>query len=384
MPADSPELMADKPSPATGEGRRGRVCVTRLNVRNYRNLEHAALEPAEGFNLILGENGAGKTSLLEAIYLLGRGRSFRPARVQQLVREGMEAFEVSAAVRDGRGEHRIGVRRSVSDSTARLDGRPAGTVGELARVLPVVVFEPHSHELVEGGPEGRRRFLDWGVFHVEPAFLDSWRRYRKALRQRNAALRKGAWQQAGSWVPELGASGEALTAMRERYVSRLAPVVSEVATELAPELGALRLDYRPGWPGEAGLSKALEDHGERDAAAGHTSLGPHRGDLRLAVNGRSAARRLSRGQEKLAALALCLGQAQLFRNDAGGRAVMLLDDLPSELDRGHLERAASAVADLDAQCFLTAVEPPEVFRELARQGQAVRLENGSLTAPAGD
>jgi len=384
MPVDSPKSVSNVPSPTAGEGARAPVRLTRLGVRNFRNLAELELEPVGGFNLVLGENGAGKTSLLEAIHVLGRGRPFRPARLQQLLREETSEFQLTATVRNASGEHRLGMRRSAVESAIRLSGQPVRTAGDLARVLPVVVFEPHSHELVEGGPEGRRRYLDWGVFHVEPGFLEAWRRYRKSLRQRNAALRRGDARLAASWVSDLAGAGAALSAMRTRYVARLVPAVSSAITELAPELGSLAVSYKQGWAPDRSLEDALRTSAERDALAGHTSVGPHRADLRLTVEGRVAAKRLSRGQEKLAALALCLSQARLFREDSGGGPVVLLDDLPSELDRRHLERAVEAVAALETQCFFSAVGQPEAFRDLAQTGRVFDLEQGQLvTEPGG-
>lgn len=360
---------------------RRRVALTRLDVRCLRNLESVALAPGPGANVVLGPNGAGKTSFLEAVWMLGRGRSFRSGRIDQVVREGQNALRVVGRVSvDGEGEAVIGVERGRGTRRVRVDGREVESMAEPARLVPAVVFEPHAHELVEGGPEQRRRLMDWGVFHVEPAFLASWRDFQRSLRQRNVCLRQGDLRGARGWEQPMAVSGTRLSAMRERYAGRLGEVLPVVLGALAPELEGIEASYRPGWDPAAELGAALAATREPDRRAGFTTVGPHRGELKLTVNGRAAGRRLSRGQEKLLALGLILAQTALFIRDRHRTPVVLLDDLPSELDGEHLARVVRWVAGLGAQLFATSVAWPEAFEALGSDAAVFHVEHGAIKA----
>lgn len=360
----------------------GRVTLTRLEIRSLRNLEELVLRPAAGVNVILGPNGAGKTSVLEAVWLLSRGRSFRAGRVEQVVSEGAGRLQTVGRVqREGDRETVLGVERGRGERILRAGGRAVESVAELTRVLPAVVFEPHAHELVEGGPEHRRRFLDWGVFHVEPSFLEAWRGYQRGLRQRNICLRRGDGREAVAWEETMAEPGERLSRMRGAYAERLMAVLPTVLEALAPEMEGIGGDYRAGWDESAGLREALAGSRESDRRMGYTTLGPHRGELRLTMAGRLAARRLSRGQEKLVALGLILAQTVLFIRDTARTPVVLLDDLPSELDADHLGRVVHWVGALGAQVFATAVDWPEAFAGWPEPVSRFHVEHGRLLEP---
>lgn len=340
----------------------GRVALTRLDIRCLRNIQSLSMDPGAGVNVVLGRNGAGKTSVLEGIWILSRGRSFRSGRIEQVVREGEEGLQVVGRVVGAeRGERVVGVERSRGSRQLRVGGESVDSVAALTRLLPAVVFEPHAHELVEGGPEHRRRMLDWGVFHVEPGFLDDWRSYQRGLRQRNVCLREGDGRGAAAWEGAMAEAGEEVSGMRARYAARLEAVLPEVLGTLAPEMEGVGMTYRCGWEAEESLVEVLAAGRGGDLRAGHTTAGPHRAELRLTVAGKQAARRLSRGQEKLLALALICSQTVLYMRDTGRRPVMLLDDLPSELDAEHLERVVAWLGALDAQVFATAVTWPAAF-----------------------
>lgn len=354
---------------------------TRLRVTNLRNIEAAELQPSAGVNLILGPNGAGKTSVLEGIHLLSHGRSFRGGRIEAMIGNGAEGVTIYGELigADNR-EHRAAIERGAGARRLRLDGAELAQVAGLAAVLPVLVFEPHAHELVEGGPEKRRQLLDWGVFHVEHDFLHHWRRYQRALRQRNAALRQGRRAQARQWVAGLAEHGVVLDAMRQRYAARLASRGLETVTRLSAPLADLNAHYRRGWPAQMSLGSALEASEEQDMRLGYTGCGPHRADLRLLLRDHLAARRLSRGQEKLVALALLLAQGFLFAEDTGRSPILLLDDLSSELDAEHLERALGVVTEKRPQIFITALQDPRFLEALEVPVQRFHVEQGRVTS----
>lgn len=356
--------------------------LTRLSVSGLRRLETVELTPGPGLNLILGDNGAGKTSVLEGLHLLAYGRSFRGRVRDGVIRSGAPAVEVFAEWREERQPRtrRIGLRHTGQSWEGRLDGASVPQLGDLCAALAVVTFEPGSHALVTGGGEPRRRLLDWGLFHVERAerevavpgsdasagFLTLWRRYNRALKQRNQLLKARVRDaQLDAWDHELADAGEPLTRHRQRYLERLEPQLAQTAGELVPGLGAARLQFQPGWQREAmPLADALLLARDRDLANGFTSVGPHRADWRIdyaALPGREA---LSRGQAKLTALSILLAQAEYHAQACGEWPVVALDDLASELDRRHQQRVLQRLIDSRAQVFITGTEAPAALAGL--------------------
>lgn len=359
--------------------------IIRLTVDRLRNLEPIELHPGPGLNLILGDNGAGKTSLLEAIHLLAYGRSFRGRVRDGLIRSGSDALEVFAEWSEGDAMHRAGLRHSGQAWSGRLDGAAVAQLGDLCSALAALSFEPGSHALVSGGGEARRRYLDWGLFHVERGgpgadFLPLWRRYNRALKQRNALLKQRApAAQLDAWDGELSMAGEVLDQRRLAYLDRLQPQLQRVSAELLPQLGDASFAYRSGWRREqVSLVDALLLARERDQVSGHTSVGPHRSDWRIAHAARPQQEALSRGQAKLAALTCLLAQAEDFAALRGHWPVVLLDDLASELDRGHQQRLIARLQQSRAQVFVTGTEAPTGLVEFDTTNVRFHVERGAI------
>ena len=336
--------------------------VTRLQIANVRRLAQAELEPAPGINLIVGDNGAGKTSLLEALHLLAYGRSFRGRVRDGLIRTGAEAVEVFAEWQEDSGPRirRAGLRHAGQRWEGRLDGESVSQLGELCAALAVVTFEPGSHVLVTGGGEPRRRLMDWGLFHVEHGFLPLWRRYARALKQRNALLKaKVRDRQLEAWDHELAEAGEPLTRYRQAYLDAMEPLLQGVSGDLAPVLGRATLHFQPGWSrDQLSLADALVIARDRDLANGFTSVGPHRADWRIDYAALPGREMLSRGQAKLSALSVLLAQAERHAAGCGEWPVVALDDLASELDRHHQRRVLERLIASRAQIFITGTEAP--------------------------
>lgn len=356
--------------------------LTALDVRDFRGVASAALEPGEGLNVIAGPNAAGKTSLLEAIHVLSTGRSFAATRTAPLVRHGAGPLRVVGRVTDASGRvRRLGIERGRSGpATLRLDGASAERVTALARVLPVIAVHPESHNIVIGGPEERRRLLDLGLFHVEPRFHEIWRRFRRALAQRNALLRRGASDGVFEpWDREVAAMGEALDGVRRSYVESLAPVVATMQPRLLDHDEGLELHYRRGWPEDRTLLEALDDDRHRSVERRGTSVGPHRADLSLRVGGREARQQVSRGQQKLLVYLLRLAQvSQLRQSEVAGSCVLLLDDLPAELDAERRERVMALAAEIGVQVFVTALDSEAVPRPPAWPVRVFHVEQGQV------
>lgn len=357
------------------------MILTRLQIRQLRCVIETELCPQPGLNVLVGANGAGKSSVVEAVHLLGYGRSFRGRVADGLVRTGAAHLEVYAEWLDRTGAaHRAGLRHTGSRWEARLDGAPAPSLTELCAQIAVVTFEPGSHDLIAGGAEHRRRYLDWGLFHVEPDFLPQWRRYSRALKQRNVLLKSSPSASAlDPWDHELAEAGERLTRLRQAYLDQLESFVAEQAQAFLSELGRASLAFRPGWKrDDVSLADALLLGRDRDLALGYTSSGPHRADWRVDFSGLPGREALSRGQEKLTALACILGQASAFADRNGAWPLVCLDDLASELDLRHQAQVLERVGRSQAQVLLTGTQVPEILRSGAASFTLFHVEQGRI------
>jgi DNA replication and repair protein RecF len=329
------------------------MSLTQLTVTNLRCVEQAELEVPPGLTLIWGGNGSGKTSLLEAMFLLGRGRSFRTRNTERLIRRGQNHLRVIGRIRTGaEASTVIGLELAGEGVTARIGGHPAGSLAELSQAFPVQAIEPGIHRLVEEGGYGRRRWMDWAVFHVEPRFVDTWVRYTRALKQRNAALKTDP-AQASIWDGELARLGEIIADSRSRLLKRLEPYWQDAVAALSGL--PVELHHLRGWSQEHSLHEALMASRARDEARHLTHAGPHRADIAVRLHGRPAREVLSRGQQKLVAVALTLAQLRFLQATTETTPTLLLDDPAAELDGEHLERFISQVSQLKTQLVVTSL-----------------------------
>jgi DNA replication and repair protein RecF len=354
--------------------------LEQLEIIHVRNIAAARLRLSPSVNLMVGENASGKTSLLEAIHLLGYGRSFRPGPVRQLVAHGREALTVSGAVRDAAGfSHRLGIHWGGSDKEIRVDQRPADSQAELSRLFPVIAVQPSAQILLESAPELRRPFLDWTVFQVDESFLDGWRRYHKSLEQRNRLLRQRITASLEAWDHEIALYGERLGAARRAVLARLEQALREVAREFLP-LPEVRLEYRQGWREGISLEEACRSSRERDLSLGYTAEGPHRADFVVSVDDKPVRHFLSRGQMKLLVIALKLAQARLAYAARGECVTLLLDDLASELDEKNRAALFEALTRSEGlQIVLTGTDLAAMGGLNTSSSALFRLERGAVS-----
>ncbi len=357
--------------------------IVSLDIACFRNLRHIRMECSPGLNLLIGPNASGKTSLLEALYFLGRGRSFRTRQPRELIQTDASAFRVAAVLQTG-DERRtpVGLERNTRELMARIGGVPTRSLAELARQTPVLLLNPDSHRLLEDGPQQRRRFMDWGLFHAEPEFLSAWRRYSSALRHRNAALRSGAVNRViDAWDRELAAA-DLLDRLRETFCKALEGVLRRFIGETLNGV-RVHVDYRRGWPlepSERDFSGWLRIGRDQDRQQGHTRLGPHRADFAIHIDGRPPSEALSRGQQKLLVVALVLAQAELYRRHVDDACILLIDDLPAELDLNNRAQVMRTLAALDIQLFITAIEPGLLDTTLWQEAKTFHLLQGEWIA----
>lgn len=352
------------------------MTLNALEIRDFRCIEHTQLDFDPRCTLITGENASGKTSLLEAIFFLSCGRSFRSPHADALIRKGASAFTAVGQVSNSSAQIlTLGVRGSKGGSEIRLGGQPATGFAQMAAALPVQVIDPEVHRLLEDGPTQRRRYLDWGVFHVEPGFVPAWRRYQRALKQRNAALKtKRPSAEIHLWDEDLLEAGNLIADQRRRYVEALVPHAAELGYEL------LQLDVEvvlhQGWPLEKDFKTSLEDSWARDVQRGATSVGPHRADLAVRIDGQLAKDRVSRGQQKLLSSSLLLAQVQHRGFSGGTQTALLLDDPAAELDVDNLQRLLALVVRMPAQLIVTALDESRVKLQLP--WRAFHVEQGKV------
>jgi DNA replication and repair protein RecF len=352
-------------------------------VRNLRSVTLPALEKT---NILFGDNGSGKTSVLESIFLLGMARSFRSNQVKSMITHGSERCTVfGEVVKASGGNQPLGVSRDLQGGLqAKIGGVNLRSSSELAEHLPLQLINADSFNLLLGSPGHRRQFLDWGVFHVEHHFQGIWQRFQRVLKQRNSLLRHGKISDAEqrSWDREICEAGEAIDKQRKRYFADLAPLFQRLVPRLSPDLAGVELRYRRGWDKNASLQEALDSSAKADREQGFTHVGPQRADVKVLFEGHVASETLSRGQQKMVVCALKLAQGQLMSQRKGRSCLYLVDDLPAELDRLHCRRVGEVLVELETQVYVTCVDIQELAgawsEEWLGQSAMFHVEHGEV------
>ncbi|MCW8900912.1 MAG: DNA replication/repair protein RecF [Gammaproteobacteria bacterium] len=341
--------------------------LTQLDINQVRNLHDVKIKPGKRCNYIFGNNASGKTSVLEAIYLLSVARSFRTTHIKHVISYNSPLLQIFARIQsDSNQEHTaLGLERSDKKTRIRINGSDVKQVSELSSLLPVQIINPDVHKLLEQGPKYRRQFIDWGVFHVEHGFLQAWQQYYRVLKQRNAALRKRLNKKdIILWDDQLIQYAKSITLARESYLSGFLPIFNRYINTL---MGlSVEISYVRGWNTELSFTETLSKSFEKDIFKRFTSSGPHRADLAILHNGIPVQNSFSRGQQKLLVCAMRLAQINHLKKVTNQQSVLLVDDLAAELDVQHRQNLIDLLVDTQAQLFLTATEqnsfilPPEI------------------------
>lgn len=327
------------------------------NFRLYRNLE---IQPHPGLNLITGGNAAGKTSLLELLFVAARGRSFRALNLSELCGSDRPDWNVFIETVQGEGRHRVGMGWCRDGSEIRLDESRNARIADVVRLVPIQLIDPLAHRLLDEGPTYRRSFVDWGVFHVEHLFLDVWRRYQRALKQRNSALRDELEDRAvQAWNEELAMTGEILTRMRRSHVNDASAGLASWVERLL-ETADVNCEWQQGWPEGQSFRELLDRNLDQHRRLGVTVQGPHRAELKIRLNQSKAKGRISRGQQKMLITAMTLAQADLLMKAGGPAPILLVDDFAAELSPEFQSRLATALGGYAGQKFITAFEMPPI------------------------
>jgi len=286
-----------------------------------------------------------------------------------LIGPGQDSFQVVCKIDSQSGQqHHIGMERGSDQWSARHNGEDVSQLSTLTRLLPFVLLDPGSHTLVSGPPDGRRKYMDWGVFHVKHGYLTVWRRFSRTLKQRNAALRQSNRQVVESLNPILVNMGQKVHLAREQYTQKLTSVLNDNLSVFNRTLDGVGVRYKKGWAGDS-LEEALSQSFQRDIESGTTGPGPHKADLLLTLDGAPAKERLSRGEQKAMTAAMLMAQAQMICM-SGEPPVLMLDDLASELDEKHLNKVLDAGLSLGVQIWLTGTRIPGDINKRASTGNA--------------
>lgn len=340
--------------------------LSQLILSNIRNLPRVDIVLGPKFNVFTGLNGSGKTSLLEAVYLLGVGRSFRARSIQQVISFGEKECLLRAKVETNgeasRNSTWVAVERSLSGAAQfKIGGQVEKSAAELSKLLPMQLIDVSSHQVLEGGPDNRRQFIDWGVFHMEHTFLSNWRFMRRALQQRNCAL-KQRQHPADSWNEIFIKYALLVSASRVRYVERFKQALMPMLQEMLG-LTDVVIRYEQGWPQDQELHVSLAATANLDLVCGFTARGPHRANLVVTIAGRPIKEVLSRGQLKVFVCIMLLARAKLLNNAQD--CIFLIDDLHAELDKHSCGLIINAIKAIGCQVFITGIDANSLIERLS-------------------
>jgi len=350
-----------------------------LQVHQFRNIASCELSLHPQLNWIVGINGSGKTSLLESIHCLSSTRSFRTNNHLHLISHNETNAHIFAELgNDSIIRLGVGLDRD-SGKSIRINGERAQAASELAIQLPVQVITPKVAQLIEGGPSERRRFLDWGMFHVEHTYRDTLARFNRVLKQRNSLLKESPQRKLiSAWDKEFIELAQNLDQSRKTYIELLRTKLEELCPTF-DDLPETSIALYSGWPSEESLAEKLQDSWATDVRRAQTQYGPHRADIRIRTSKALAKDELSRGQLKLLSSAMILSQLQIL-DDKAKRSVVLFDDISAEFDAANRQRILQMALATGAQLFVTATSTQQL-QDLVSQheGRMFHVEHGVVT-----
>lgn len=365
--------------------------LQQLSIENCRLIEHSHLSLAQQANLFIGDNGSGKSSLIEALCVLSRGRSFRSSRIREVIRQGAETITVTGRIYDKALDrsYPIGISKNGQKTRIRINHSDVQQQAELSRHVPLTVMHSDIVDLVSGSPVQRRALLDWIAFYCEKEFHSDWRNYQRILKQRNACLRDPQQYYALSyWTEQFVMLQPRILEYRQRALQALQAALQQVEVMLE-RTGTLSLSLQTGLPAQlqAEDSEALLAHlrekEPQEKRYGASLYGAHRSDLQIFLNGQVAAKTASRGQLKLLGIALLLAQSMAIAHDDANRGIIALDDLASELDSDNQQLLYQVLQGTQQQLIITGTRLPPL-NDLPNDTCLFHVKQGQLYEATGE
>lgn len=378
--------------------------LEKLLINHVRILSQIEISNLADCNVFIGKNGSGKTSLLESLYILSRGKSFRHHQPKHYVSYGQTEATVFAKFSHA---STMAVAKSINgDSKLRLNSTNVATQSEITRELPVILLDPTQLDVLDHGSVERRALLDWLVFHKQPNFYKNWLNYQRALKQRNRILREhesyaqlspSTKMQLQAWNEQLAGLGEQIHSMRSTVMEEWQPIFQQVCSQFLPQYQHVSMSYSAGFDTKIGLHKVLADRAEKDVELGYTRVGVHRADVLIYSETqitkdadksqnqepksikKSAPDVFSRGEKKLLIMALKLSQLQLL-NKCDKKAIVLLDDINAELDNYAVERLLQGLYHCKSQLFVTSLDDKIIqkINTIWQSKQVYKVTNGQV------
>jgi len=344
--------------------------LQQLEISGFRNLKHQRLQLNCHFNAFCGLNGSGKTSILEAIHVLGAGRSFRTTCLQHVIQLDQPRYalggQIAQNIQNSNSITNIGTEKTLSGNKIFKIAGKNSTAAEVARLLPLQTITADSHKLIDAGPEYRRKFIDWAMFHMEHEFWATWQAFNQGLIQRNAVLkqsggRRGVAEMLAAWQAVFVAAAVKIDLARKAVVCELQPIVQDIISAWLPGR-QVELCYKQGWELGEEFASALTASLDVDLLVGFTSKGPHRADMELLIDGVQAKVFLSRGQQKLLVCALLLARTTILAVKQQKHSVFLVDDLHAELDAESSRMLLQGLVALKSQIFVTNIDQQSLLQ----------------------
>lgn len=357
------------------------MALSRLLIENFRNIAAVDLELDHGFNFLVGNNGSGKTSLLEAIFYLGHGRSFKSAVTNRIISYNQPHFILHAKIQEQQHQWSVGLQKLRQGNTlVKINGEDGNKISDLAHLLPMQLITPEGLTLLNGGPSYRRAFLDWGLFHHQTGFHTAWANLHRLLKQRNAALyQTQSYTELKIWDIELAKLAHQVSQWRTEYTEALRPAIEQTCQLFLPEL-EISFSFHQGWDKDTEYSQLLAQNFERDKAIGYTISGPQKADFRFKANGLPVEDVLSRGQLKLLMCALRLAQGEHLMAQKSRHCIFLIDDFASELDEHKRSLLAQRLQASQSQVFISAITQEQLSEMQPQQARTFSVDNGRIIA----
>jgi DNA replication and repair protein RecF len=339
------------------------MSVVKLTTQNFRNLDAASINLHPKLNFVVGDNGSGKSSLLEALFFLGHGKSFRTSKVDSLTCHDSDNFVVSVRTSTN---HQLGLSRETNPSLTKIkiDGQRQNKLSILAKNIAIQIVTPESFKLFFGGPKERRRFIDLGMFHVKHDFPNLWKNFNRVLKQRNAIIRISQNLSKPDnnsmfeyWTEQFCTLSIAVSELRSGYVAEIISELNFWLAILLPNLNdRVTVQYMQGWSQKNSLDDVLSKNRERETSYGFSLYGAHKFDVKFLLDKKAIETQLSRGQQKLFLLALTFAQASFISRVKLVKPILLIDDVGAELDFNSRTALFDAIEKLDCQVIITAIE----------------------------